>query len=144
MKVEKGKYSCSYFKLWSGKIFATTGKYDEESGEFTSTGDMFKTYNKDEAYDLAYGIEYDDLETLCSELVNHALKRISGAHDVKNVIVKETTFPGGEYIISWVAVMDDSDNDYLYEMMVCLRYIMTYELKNNNDFIVACNKVIEE
>lgn len=69
MKVEKGKYSCSYFKLWSGKMFATPGKYDEESGEFTSTGDMFRCYNINDSdyYRLDDGVEYDDFETLCHE-----------------------------------------------------------------------------
>ena len=144
MKIEKGKYSCSYFKLWVEKMYTTPGNYDKDSDKFTPTGNPSRNYNlcKDE-YDLDNGIEVDDIDNLCNILIKDILPAICDTDCIKNISISKIGPLPGEYIVSWVTDIRDDGSAKLYEMDVCVRFIFSYELKNSNDFINAFNNSLK-
>lgn len=144
MKVEKGKYSCSYFKLWSGKIYTIPGKYDKDSGKFTPTGSPSRSYNLcNDEYDLDNGIEVDDIDNLCNILINDILPAISGTDYIKNISIGEIGFLPGEYVVSWVTDIRKDGSACLYEMETCVRFVFSYKLKNSKDFVNAFNEALK-
>lgn len=144
MKIEKGKYSCSYFKLWAEKIYTTPGKYDKDSGKFTQTGSPSRSYSLcNDEYDLDNGIEVDDIDNLCNILIKDILPAICGTDCIKNISISEIGSLPGEYVVSWVSDIMKDGSACLYEMETCVRFVFSYELKNSNDFVNAFNEVLK-